>query len=172
MERSYRKLSYTAHEPAPQSSKYFHSGIGGIGNYRKLPSPNLLSSPPTTLPASSGTQPLPTSSSAFRPFYGGRGGAGNSRSASERAIFSFDEELARDRRAPVYSVGRGGVGNIVNEDSDNEAENEDEDQVSLEGSIRDRRLSTRTMSSTGSGRSDSISGADRFMKKIKSLGKH
>lgn len=171
MERSYRKLSYTAHEPTPQTSKYFHSGIGGIGNYRKLPSPNLLSSPPTTLPAS-GRQPIPTTSSSFRPFYGGRGGAGNSRSASERAIFSFDEELARDRRAPVYSVGRGGVGNIVNEDSDNEAENEDEDHVSLEGSIRDRRMSTRTVSSTGSGRSDSISGADRLMNRIKKLGKH
>jgi len=37
---------------------------------------------------------------------------------SERAIFSFDEELERQMRqekdlAPVYSVGRGGAGNMV-----------------------------------------------------------
>lgn len=38
--------------------------------------------------------------------------------ASERAIFSFDEELERQLRrenaiAPVYHVGRGGAGNMV-----------------------------------------------------------
>jgi Protein of unknown function (DUF3602) len=48
----------------------------------------------------------------------GRGGAGNvCHQPSERAIFSFDEELARqlsqDRHAaPVYHVGRGGAGNV------------------------------------------------------------
>jgi len=38
----------------------------------------------------------------------------------ERAIFSFDEELERQRRmtehqAPIYHVGRGGAGNLVDE---------------------------------------------------------
>ena len=48
----------------------------------------------------------------------GRGGAGNvHHPPSERAIFSFDEELERqlsqDRHAaPVYHVGRGGAGNV------------------------------------------------------------
>ena len=40
--------------------------------------------------------------------------------ASERAIFSFDEELERLRRgdegvAPVYHIGRGGAGNLIHE---------------------------------------------------------
>jgi len=48
---------------------------------------------------------------------GGRGGAGNVFPSSERAIFSFDEELERQLRwerdvAPVYHVGRGGAGNV------------------------------------------------------------
>jgi hypothetical protein len=38
----------------------------------------------------------------------------------ERAMFSFDEELAqqerlRSQQAPVYHVGRGGAGNLVDE---------------------------------------------------------
>jgi hypothetical protein len=38
--------------------------------------------------------------------------------ASERPIFSFDEELERQRRmmqniAPVYHIGRGGAGNYA-----------------------------------------------------------
>ena len=52
-----------------------------------------------------------------KPFATGRGGAGNIHPSSERAIFSFDEELerqmSRDRHAaPVYHVGRGGAGNV------------------------------------------------------------
>src|ERR1700761_1750526 len=51
----------------------------------------------------------------------GRGGAGNmhhASHASERPIFSFDEELERQRRmmqhmAPVYHIGRGGAGNYA-----------------------------------------------------------
>ena len=52
----------------------------------------------------------------------GRGGAGNAYREKERAIFSFDEELAREQKildnaakAPVYRIGRGGAGNMVNE---------------------------------------------------------
>ncbi|KAG0636728.1 hypothetical protein HOY80DRAFT_976243 [Tuber brumale] len=44
------------------------------------------------------------------------------RHKSERAIFFFDEELEREKvirenRAPVYSIGRGGAGNIVSAES-------------------------------------------------------
>merc|ERR1712213_309374 len=51
--------------------------------------------------------------------YSGRGGAGNMKK-SERAIFSFDEELQQQERlrtqqAPVYHIGRGGAGNLVDE---------------------------------------------------------
>ena len=97
-------------EPTPVHTvgAYYHAGRGGAGNYYRLQSaPTALSQPPTVIPVS---QP--------QRFYGGRGGAGNVRSGTERAIFSFDEELERDRifqehQAPVYSVGRGGAGNIV-----------------------------------------------------------
>jgi hypothetical protein len=49
----------------------------------------------------------------------GRGGAGNMKK-SERAMFSFDEELQaqerlRSQQAPVYHIGRGGAGNLVDE---------------------------------------------------------
>lgn len=49
----------------------------------------------------------------------GRGGAGNLYHASERAIFSFDEELEQQMRqmqdlAPICHVGRGGAGNTAN----------------------------------------------------------
>lgn len=42
----------------------------------------------------------------------------NTGARSERRIFSFDEELERERRregVPVYHIGRGGVGNLVDE---------------------------------------------------------
>ena len=58
-------------------------------------------------------------------FTSGRGGAGNAfrhRAESPRRIFCFDEELAREQKimdnaakAPVYRIGRGGAGNMVNE---------------------------------------------------------
>jgi hypothetical protein len=40
--------------------------------------------------------------------------------AQERAMFSFDEELAQQERlrehaAPIYHIGRGGAGNLVDE---------------------------------------------------------
>jgi GTPase involved in cell partitioning and DNA repair len=57
-------------------------------------------------------------------FTSGRGGAGNVHHPSERAIFSFDEELERELRrekdmAPVFHVGRGGAGNMIFSDHDN-----------------------------------------------------
>lgn len=44
-------------------------------------------------------------------------------SSSERRIFSFDEELAKQGKAaasPVYHIGRGGQGNAVNERRESE----------------------------------------------------
>ena len=99
-------------EPSPlrTAGRYYTSGRGGAGNYHRLESATLPP-PPTTLPNAHPHR-----------FFGGRGGAGNVRPTSERTIFSFDEELERDRlfhehHAPVYSVGRGGAGNIVPADA-------------------------------------------------------
>jgi hypothetical protein len=96
--------------PVHTAGRLYHSGRGGVGNYHRLEKKNL-NAPPSQVPAS---QP--------NHFFGGRGGAGNVHAPSERTIFSFDEELERDRlfhehHAPVYSVGRGGAGNIVPADS-------------------------------------------------------
>ncbi len=91
----------------PSSRQYTKSGIGGAGNIRK--STTLLSTPATPR-----TIPTPTRGS----FLTGIGGAGNSRTYSERASITFDEELAR-RSAQKQSVatsgswhhGIGGAGN-------------------------------------------------------------
>ncbi|RPA98581.1 hypothetical protein L873DRAFT_1687058 [Choiromyces venosus 120613-1] len=100
--------------PVHGAGSYYHAGRGGAGNYRRLPSTTSL---PATITAA-----LPATITTTPPtpyvFFGGRGGAGNIKPKSERAMFSFDEELERDRlfhehHAPVYSIGRGGAGNIV-----------------------------------------------------------
>jgi hypothetical protein len=95
--------------PVHTAGRLYHSGRGGAGNYHRLEKAPL---------------PGPPSQITSHPnhFFGGRGGAGNVHAPSERTIFSFDEELERDRllhehHAPVYSVGRGGAGNIVPADS-------------------------------------------------------
>ena len=99
-------------------TKSVHIGIGGTGNcHRYEPaasstSSNIIKSNTTVVPTHPSAQP--------RHFIIGRGGAGNRYDASERAMFSFDEELERARRgsdsmAPVYHIGRGGVGNFVDE---------------------------------------------------------
>ncbi|KAI5805873.1 hypothetical protein EDC01DRAFT_777761 [Geopyxis carbonaria] len=103
-------------EPTPlvASNRLYHAGRGGAGNYHRLPS--TLPAPPTTVETTH-IAPPPSNN-----YFGGRGGAGNVHTAGERAIFSFDEELERDRlfhehHAPVYSVGRGGAGNFVPSDN-------------------------------------------------------
>ena len=88
------------------SADYIHYGIGGAGNYCKA---ELASS--TALPSS-----VPTMTRANGPFSSGIGGAGNIRDASERAVISFQEELARsrtrDNSSPTgYFIGIGGAGN-------------------------------------------------------------
>lgn len=93
------------------TSTVYHGGRGGAGNYRRV-SPSELAARST----SSAVTPVPSTTSKL--FFGGRGGAGNVHPSTERAMFSFDEELERDRlihehHAPVYSIGRGGKGNLV-----------------------------------------------------------
>jgi len=104
--------------PVHTAGAYYQTGRGGAGNYRRLEASAKSEVTGTFQPAQPTlTNPPPPPASGH--FYGGRGGAGNIHRGSERAIFSFDEELERDRRyytqqAPVFSViGRGGAGNIV-----------------------------------------------------------
>jgi len=155
-------MGFTTYEPAPRTTIY-HTGIGGAGNYRKLTPSEIATPKPKNID-------LKTQA---RPFYGGRGGVGNTHSASERAIFSFDEELQRDKLrresvAPMYAVGRGGAGNILPLDDEAIASG-DEENVSLEGSVR--RLSTSTSGSRSSTYSIS-SNADRIVNRIRHLGRH
>merc|ERR1711977_309115 len=101
-------------EPPPSVNHYAHAGRGGAGNYFKAPKTSNGSS--ARGPASLFEHGLPKSKSKFS---SGRGGAGNIHSPSERAIFSFDEELqlqkTREEKmkdgAVKYSIGRGGAGN-------------------------------------------------------------
>lgn len=72
--------------------------------------------------------------------------------ASERAIFSFDEELERQMRresvvAPVYHVGRGGAGNMVHGD--------------YQSSRRTSRSETGSMGSADSNPSDGVASRAR-----------
>jgi hypothetical protein len=101
-------------EPSPifADNRLYHSGRGGAGNYHTLKE-TVLPQPPNTINPQQQPQ---------RSFFGGRGGAGNVHAPGERTMFSFDEELERDRlfhehHAPVYSVGRGGAGNMVPNDA-------------------------------------------------------
>ncbi|KAG9511490.1 hypothetical protein KCU99_g8838, partial [Aureobasidium melanogenum] len=119
-------LSYLIHEPHPsaprgRSTAYLGSGRGGAGNYARYKVEDLTVGHEATGPASrTAMSPPPPTQKCI----GGRGGMGNafSRQESQRAIFSFDEELARDQKlmdarakAPVYHTGRGGSGNFVDE---------------------------------------------------------
>lgn len=122
MPSSTSSRSYSVVEPHPsaQPRAYLATGRGGAGNYSRAPS-NLTAGPNAQGPPSrvhlNPSSSFSASSSTKSPsFHSGRGGAGNVHPATERAIFSFDEELERqlsqDRKAaPVYHVGRGGAGN-------------------------------------------------------------
>jgi hypothetical protein len=99
--------------PSVPRTQYMGSGRGGAGNMHRVSKKDIFTIPANP-PASRTTLPPPPTT-----FMTGRGGAGNlahAPSSSERAIFSFDEELIRDQRAeerqaPVYYIGRGGAGN-------------------------------------------------------------
>ena len=106
--------------PSTTSSTRLPTGRGGAGNFTRPPPPSALPATTTTVdPSSASTH---SSSSRNNKFTTGRGGAGNVHGASEhRAMFKFDEELEKERRnseaVPVYHVGRGGAGNLINETS-------------------------------------------------------
>lgn len=108
---SSHRYSIVEPHPSAQSQTFISTGRGGAGNVTKIPSSitrgSDASGPAARIPLS---QP-------HKPFASGRGGAGNIHPPSERAIFSFDEELERQlsqekKAAPVFHVGRGGAGNI------------------------------------------------------------
>jgi len=111
--------SYRVTEPHPSVpfSKYLHSGRGGAGNVAHVDPKSLTSG------ASASSPPSHTSLPPSRSYASGRGGLGNLHAhAPERPMFSFDEELDRQRRmmehqAPVYHIGRGGAGNLGSEGS-------------------------------------------------------
>ena len=106
------------HPSVPRTS-YIHSGRGGAGNFKHVDASTITSASSASGPAS--LTPLPAPDTSSRAFTSGRGGAGNVHRAAERAIFSFDEELERQRIvdakvAPVYLIGRGGAGNLFSDD--------------------------------------------------------
>ncbi|KAJ5638057.1 hypothetical protein N7490_007936 [Penicillium lividum] len=129
------------HPSVPHTSRpAVFTGRGGSGNVVSLKNTKTTESRSASGPASLTRldSRIPTT------FTSGRGGAGNVHSSSERAIFSFDEELERDlrRAAPVYHVGRGGAGNMMARGDDSSS------NYSL--SRKYSSSSTATNSSTGS----------------------
>jgi len=109
--------NYSLVEPHPHTnSPYVHTARGGAGNIVKATSSPKTFTTSASIPHASFEYKQPST------FKSGRGGAGNVHHSSERAIFSFDEELERQMRqqaamAPVYHVGRGGAGNMRYADS-------------------------------------------------------
>ncbi|RVX75354.1 hypothetical protein B0A52_00707 [Exophiala mesophila] len=111
---SSRNYSIVEPHPSVPSTQYFSTGRGGAGNRVRAPV-EVTRGSDASGPAS--RVALTQSQTSRKSFTTGRGGAGNVHPSSERAIFSFDEELERQltqerRAAPVYHVGRGGAGNV------------------------------------------------------------
>jgi len=114
--------NYRITEPHPSipSSRYIYSGRGGAGNISHVDPSSITAGTSASGPASLAN--LSSGTNAARNYTSGRGGAGNLH-ASERPIFSFDEELERQKRmmehqAPVYHIGRGGAGNYASPSSE------------------------------------------------------
>ena len=154
--------SYSIVEPHPSvpSSHYFSTGRGGAGNVTKAPG-SITRGSDASGPAARISFSSPTTKT--KTFTTGRGGAGNVHPSSERAIFSFDEELERqlnqDRHAaPVYHVGRGGAGNVGNGGVSSQRMFVD---------LGSRRHSEDSFGSAGSGSGSSESGADYVNRNIK-----
>lgn len=113
------KMPFHLTEPHPSvpSSHYIGTGRGGAGNIKHVDPRSVTPSTSASGPASCVKLTPPPSSGRF---VGGRGGSGNIHYNSERAMFSFDEELALQQKiqehvTPVYHIGRGGAGNAVDE---------------------------------------------------------
>jgi hypothetical protein len=140
--------TYHITEPHPSlpSSHYYHSGRGGAGNITYISNPSSITPGSSASGPASVTKLSSPSPNAY--FMTGRGGAGNVHREKERAIFSFDEELAQQQRlaehaTPVYHIGRGGAGNWASESgkrkgsaasvSSNESDASGRGRKSLEG---------------------------------------
>ncbi|OJJ49249.1 hypothetical protein ASPZODRAFT_13973 [Penicilliopsis zonata CBS 506.65] len=114
MSSNYRVIE--PHPSIPHNARQaLHTSRGGAGNIISLTNTRTTDSQTATGPASL----TRLDSHVPKTYKSGRGGAGNVHSSSERAIFSFDEELERElrRAAPVYHVGRGGAGNMCFRDN-------------------------------------------------------
>lgn len=102
-------------EPHPSvQASYLYSGRGGAGNAMRISSKEVTHGATASGPASRTKLPSPPTNSLYAT---GRGGAGNMKK-TERAIFSFDEELRqqerlRSQQAPIFHIGRGGAGNLI-----------------------------------------------------------
>jgi hypothetical protein len=112
-------VNYRITEPHPSvpASNIYYAGRGGAGNVMRVDPKDVTPGPTASGPASRIKLTPPPSNALFTT---GRGGAGNVHREKERAMFSFDEELAQQERlrehaAPVYHIGRGGAGNAVDE---------------------------------------------------------
>ncbi|KAI9778423.1 MAG: hypothetical protein M1839_008069 [Geoglossum umbratile] len=126
-------MSYRITEPLPSvpATNYIHGGRGGAGNYRRVDPSKRVS---TTAATSSRPASLDGNKSSSAVYSCGRGGAGNMYAGSERAIFSFDEELTRERvreevAAPVYHVGRGGAGNFAKRESGDDSSSRSNESI-------------------------------------------
>ncbi|PSN72275.1 hypothetical protein BS50DRAFT_248053 [Corynespora cassiicola Philippines] len=111
-------VSYHITEPHPSvSPAHVYYGRGGAGNVTRVNPKDVTDGRNASGPASRVKLTPPPSNGLFT---SGRGGAGNVHLQKERAMFSFDEELAQQERlrehaAPVYHIGRGGAGNLIDE---------------------------------------------------------
>ncbi|EAW10764.1 DUF3602 domain-containing protein [Aspergillus clavatus NRRL 1] len=136
-------MNYRVIEPHPSvphtSRPALHTARGGAGNVINLKNTKTTDSQTATGPASL----TRLDSRIPKAYTSGRGGAGNVHVSSERAIFSFDEELERElrRAAPVYHVGRGGAGNMMFSDSASNGSG---------GSVLSRKFSSTSTASGGS----------------------
>ncbi|OAP65599.1 hypothetical protein AYL99_01571 [Fonsecaea erecta] len=190
--------SYSIVEPHPSVANNMHyisTGRGGFGNAVRSSSSNTSAwgsgseRTASRLGSMSASSTTSSASSSRKTFTTGRGGAGNVFPSSERAIFSFDEELEQQLRwerdaAPVYHVGRGGAGNIGHVSTSGTSRTSPPPPLAGVGGTgavmmqrrpsEDSSLSANSASSRGS-----ESGADQFnrsvkkgWKKITGLGMH
>jgi len=114
---SSQQYRITEPHPSVPASHYYYSGRGGAGNVTHVNPKKISTGADASGPASAATIRPPPANAYFT---AGRGGAGNLHREKERAMFSFDEELDRQRKmmehqAPIYHIGRGGAGNLVDE---------------------------------------------------------
>ncbi|OAL39615.1 hypothetical protein AYO20_01012 [Fonsecaea nubica] len=176
--------SYAIVEPHPSVTNNMHyisTGRGGIGNAVRSSASNSSAwgSGPSTSSGRIGSLSSTASStlsSSRKTFTTGRGGAGNVVPSSERAIFSFDEELEQQLRwerdaAPVYHVGRGGAGNIGHVHGSNNNNNTATSALAgtTGGSVMMARRPSEdsAISATSSSSRGSESGADQFNRSVK-----